>query len=158
MVRAILAKDLRSKWISEVVPGHYARGRLGSELSDNDNYDGLSNDDEMFCWMLANQKPREIAAAMNLERSRVYRKLRNYFWKFDEHPRYVIDVYLDIFNRYAIDQKQWGKILGGNQQYNYLRLRHHYSTKTKMKAKNPLTRLKDDPEIPEPLKAQFQIL
>lgn len=57
VIRAILAKDLKSQWISEVVTGHFARGRLGFELSGNDNYDGLSNDDEMFYRMLANQKP-----------------------------------------------------------------------------------------------------
>ncbi|MDD2965810.1 MAG: hypothetical protein PHU33_17855 [Bacteroidales bacterium] len=109
VIRAILAKDLKSKWISEVVPGHFARGRLGFELSGNDNYDGFSNDDEMFCRMLANQKPGEIAAVMNLERFRVYRNLKNYFRKFDKHPRYAIDVYLDIFNRYEIDQKNGKK-------------------------------------------------
>ena len=62
--------------------------------------------------MLDNEKPIEIAAAMNLERTRVYRDLRNYFREFDNYRRYAINVNQDIFDRYEISQAQWEEILG----------------------------------------------
>lgn len=156
VISAGLAREIEAKLVSEIVPGHYAVGRMEFESPSPANYDGLCAVEEMFFRMLDNEKPIAIAAAMNLERTQVYRDLRNYFREFDIYRRYAIDVYQDIYDRYEISQEQWEEILGGNRQYNYLRLRHHYATKAKMKVKNPLALLKDDPAIPEPLKAQFQ--
>ena len=154
-IRAGLDREIEAKLVSEIVPGYYAKGRMEFEPHAPANYYRPLADKEMFFRMLDNEKPIEIAAAMNLERTQVYRDLRNYFREFDDYRRYAIDVYQDIFDRYEISQEQWEEILGGNRQYNYLRLRHHYATKDKMKVKNPLALLEDDPAIPESLKAQF---
>ncbi|MDD2965740.1 MAG: hypothetical protein PHU33_17490 [Bacteroidales bacterium] len=156
VIRTGLAQRIEAKLVSEIVPGYYAKGRMEFESPSPGNYDGLCTVEEMFFRMLDNEKPIAIAAAMNLERTRVYRDLRLYFREFDDCRHYAIDVYQDIFDRYEISQEQWEGILGGNRQYNYLRLRHHYATKAKMKVKKPLALLENDPAIPEPLKAQFQ--
>ncbi len=76
---------------------------------------------------LENIEVRDIAAKLNVSKSRIHYLLRRSFNKIkDSQPVLMIDAYIDILNRYELSKEKWEEILGGELNYNYMELRLKY--------------------------------